>query len=1468
MGIKMKKVLVIIFVLLLNVTAWSQNYPIFSHIKVFPPYTVYLSDYASIASNKMMVTMTLKDPMEANVNITLRLTIRGNGIELRTRDDYRPQPIQLNGGVPLQIYGPELESYLNPANLTFSGISKNEFLKTGKLPEGVYQFYVEALSFDRPGVVLSNQNMDVAWLVLNDPPHWTLPMQNSLLTATYPQFVNFSWMPMNTGSPNAAFTTEYEFTLVELWPEDRAPGDAINSFAPLCQTVTSNTSLVYGPAEPELTPGRKYVCRLRAYDTEGRDLFKNKGYSEILVFTFGQACMPPNTFSDRIISPEEARVEWTSLPGNTQFTLSYSEQNADGTWSTWYRNEGIMPYSNLKELKPEHKYRYQLKAICGTIESEYSEIKEFATPAADTTEIVCGKGAGVPDVDDSPPLPTLRIGDRINAGGFTALVTEAEGSNGSFTGKCILFVKTFGYAPIYSEFTNIGVNQSMQLTSGSIKSVKGELKIHSVDSVLADLNDMLAGDDDSDTDTNGDPNVGDPYEDGDSIIVTLGGEDFIITGDTVIITASGDTITTDFSQIPPIIVVNGDSTDVTTDELDFDGTGGTGTGEDVTNSSSDTTAYSIDYVQFTAYQEPDGKAPGFDAYDHGIEAYRSEYRDKKVNDKEYVIPWQSVEANGKPAKVNMLIDTDVPDSIETRLKVEMKGMPLAFIASPDGDTIKILNLVGQGDKDRDLITASYLKDDGKEVPVGHLNLKSFERQEFKVAIVPVDGSFNYNKNSLKTYLDKVYAPAIVSWNVDVLDPLDVSYDEGEANGLNTSRTFFSSFNEEMKNVIKAMEDRNDYDKNTYYLFVMNKAEDENLNGLMPFNSQYGFIFTGDSPGESKFFRTIAHELGHGVFKLRHNFDHKDLEKRSTQNLMDYTTTPETATVLRKFQWDEIISPRAIALGWSEEKYAEGEAVIECYTLHSPNNDNFKLPETKNEYYTFIAPSGLPFSLSIKASEICFSGELSCMLTDANTNAEYKGETGINTSKKLTSFKLNEKVYVASFTGVNFNGFLPISQEVDGKYELAPFYERLSDIHTKFGTNINLYSLNEQNVFEECETSISEEDALKYEKETQPFEQDKYTYYSAGRANGISTNCEKNQQEQTKHISHILEGLLETNSEIYVFGDTKESYTSPDVTDIDKFLESSFMTVMDDSKLKKWIQNNHFLEEINDKLIAYKRATNSKLYCIFQEVESTSTDVENFAESISSKFEKFDATSMTFMYITYVSNSSERKIQISVSGKNAATIREYLKKSDVKETQSIHGMTATSEYNSLMKIWGKAYSGVPKPHYVYQYTLLNNGDITYSAYKEESKTGIACIYDLRLYYDKKNLIDRKAVSKRYIELRDQREPTTGQYSTQVNNELQNVKIQMHELFNKAVSNIESIDNIFIKEFAINIDDKRDLYAKKQLTNLFLHFEMPSIGYYTTSELKGYIYTKNSQDLIYNIIDISSLVPFTFCLRCNS
>ncbi len=349
----MKKTLSIILLVLISSIALAQNFPVQSNIIITPPYSVYLSDYASTASNKMMVQLMLKDISQPDIQLKLHITIKGSGVELSTRADFTPTPLQLQTGEILQISGSELEPYLHPNNLDFLGISKQEFAKTGKLPEGVYQFCVQAVEYRR-GVPVSNNACAIVWLVLNDPPRFLLPENNKTLTATNPQNLFFTWMPMNTGSPNSAFTTEYEFTLVEVWPDNRNPNDAINSMMPLYQTTTMNTAITYGPAEPQLIPGRKYVCRLRAYDTEGRDLFKNNGYSQILVFTFGQECLAPINISHSIEDSETAKANWQMLPGQTEYRLSYGEQNADGTWSNWYHNDGILPYSTIKDLKPEH----------------------------------------------------------------------------------------------------------------------------------------------------------------------------------------------------------------------------------------------------------------------------------------------------------------------------------------------------------------------------------------------------------------------------------------------------------------------------------------------------------------------------------------------------------------------------------------------------------------------------------------------------------------------------------------------------------------------------------------------------------------------------------------------------------------------------------------------------------------------------------------------------------------------------------------------------------------------------------------------------------------------------------------------------------------------------------------------------------------------------------------------------------
>ncbi|MBY0436500.1 MAG: hypothetical protein K2U26_20595, partial [Cyclobacteriaceae bacterium] len=256
--------------------AYSQNFPVQASVQLVPPYTPYLGDYAAAGVDKMQVQLLLKDLTTFDYRVKLRFKIEGVGITIATTPGFSGPPLLLQGGAPLLLTSFELQPYLNPANLEFAGLSKADFVRTGRLPEGLYRFSLEVLDFNREKVV-SNTALATAWIVLNDPPLLNLPFQNTKVTLTQPQYVTFQWTPRHTASPNAAFSTEYVFKLVEIWPADRDPNDALLSQRPLYETVTDFTQLVYGPAEPQLLPGRTYAWQVTARDIENRDLFKNQG---------------------------------------------------------------------------------------------------------------------------------------------------------------------------------------------------------------------------------------------------------------------------------------------------------------------------------------------------------------------------------------------------------------------------------------------------------------------------------------------------------------------------------------------------------------------------------------------------------------------------------------------------------------------------------------------------------------------------------------------------------------------------------------------------------------------------------------------------------------------------------------------------------------------------------------------------------------------------------------------------------------------------------------------------------------------------------------------------------------------------------------------------------------------------------------------------------------------------------------
>jgi hypothetical protein len=90
---------------------------------------------------------------------------------------------------------------------------------------------------------------------------------------------------------------------------------------------------------------------------------------------------------------------------------------------------------------------------------------------------------------------------------------------------------------------------------------------------------------------------------------------------------------------------------------------------------------------------------------------------------------------------------------------------------------------------------------------------------------------------------------------------------------------------------------------------------------MPFKKQYGYVYTENTTNLTK---TIAHELGHGAFRLRHTFSEEAFiaNQNSTDNLMDYKPN---GTDLYKHQWDLVHDPERM-IGWLEDD-EEGEMEV-------------------------------------------------------------------------------------------------------------------------------------------------------------------------------------------------------------------------------------------------------------------------------------------------------------------------------------------------------------------------------------------------------------------------------------------------------------------------------------------------------------------------------------------------------------
>jgi len=486
-------------------TIKAQTFPVICRTELQAPYSLYLPDYTQVGSTRLAVNLLLQDNSVSNYAVRLRLVIEGNNLTIQTKPDYRPAPVFLNGGVNERFIGSDLEAYFRSENLLFQGISRTEYERNKRLPEGFYRIRFEVLDYNRD-IAVSNPlvSNSTAWLLLNDPPLLNFPMQEEKVRPLPQQSLAFSWTPRHTSSPNAARNVEYEFTLVQLIPNTRNPNDAILNSIPIYQTLTRSTQLVYGIAEPNLILGNRYAWRVRAKElsldnTTGIDLFKNRGYSEVFAFTYGEPCAMPVNSSAEVLNASRAKISWQTGVGNTAFRVEYRKKEASS--SEWaYTSTTQLGYSLVDNLEPNTVYEYQIRGFCDRVGNAATSIQEFTTPALAQEAISCGLPQNNIDLTNLVPNTTLKAGDTLQAADFDVKVTRItnSGGGGRFSGEGLMVFPLANRAKVKVVFENIMVNADNRFVEGRIVvvgmgiQVLNDDMINTVNGLFSEIDALLA----------------------------------------------------------------------------------------------------------------------------------------------------------------------------------------------------------------------------------------------------------------------------------------------------------------------------------------------------------------------------------------------------------------------------------------------------------------------------------------------------------------------------------------------------------------------------------------------------------------------------------------------------------------------------------------------------------------------------------------------------------------------------------------------------------------------------------------------------------------------------------------------------------------------------------------------------------------------------------------------------------------
>ncbi|WP_428663808.1 fibronectin type III domain-containing protein [Runella sp.] len=350
------------FVSLFTYAQTTDNYPVQATGYFGAPTTQRLSDWFT-SDQRLFVQLLLKDLTKPSVSVYLRWQLDGPGIRIATRPGYVPPAfISLAPGLPIRLNGADLAAhYFSPSLLETEGIDAPQAYNAS-LPEGFYTFSVQAFEAST-GQVVSNTAQTFLVLSSPQPPLLNLPVSGTSVPVSALQKVLFQWTPRHFATPQSQVVYRLKVCRV---PDGEEPNEQsmLSCTEPVLDKTDPGTSMTGDMTQwiQPLETGQRYAVQVQAIDLNNQlTNFANQGYSQVQWFRYGQACLPPSSFTLQSVASDRVRLRWQAQSQAQAYIVEYKAETA-----TEWRSEKVYATTYMATgLQNKTTYLFRLRSDCG-----------------------------------------------------------------------------------------------------------------------------------------------------------------------------------------------------------------------------------------------------------------------------------------------------------------------------------------------------------------------------------------------------------------------------------------------------------------------------------------------------------------------------------------------------------------------------------------------------------------------------------------------------------------------------------------------------------------------------------------------------------------------------------------------------------------------------------------------------------------------------------------------------------------------------------------------------------------------------------------------------------------------------------------------------------------------------------------------------------------------------------------------